>query len=124
MKPRGIEGRKSTFGSAMESVMLRYKNTRASTVELIDKILNRDSTVVLGFQEEMAVANMPLRDSRVGRELQSGIEKERERYEITLSRVREEMEESNKKRDYKASAILEEVKKKISPRKSKRPQAS
>jgi predicted RNase H-like nuclease (RuvC/YqgF family) len=101
------------------SVMLRHKNNRTSALELIDKILNRDSTVVLELQEEMVGANMPLRDTGVGRELKSEIKKERERYKKDLARVRAEIEESRKKRDNETTSYLQEVKNELTEKMQK-----
>jgi hypothetical protein len=95
------------------SVMRRHENTRASALELIDEIVNRNSTVVLELQEEMVGANMPLRDTGVGKELKSEIEKELERYKKEMDRVRAEMEESRKQKDSETTAHLEEVKREL-----------
>jgi hypothetical protein len=95
------------------SVMLRHENNRTSALALVDRILNRNSTVILELQEELVGAHKPLSDTGVGRELKREIERERERYKQELAQVRAEMEESRKKRDSEMTADLEDVKKEL-----------
>jgi hypothetical protein len=78
------------------SVMRRHNNDRTSALALIQDILDRNSTVVLEVQEELVEDHKHLRETGVGLELIGEIEKERERYQKELNRVRLEMEESRK----------------------------
>ncbi len=83
------------------SQVMRHSNDHNSAINIISSLVNRNTTTVLGLQKEMVDEKKSLQDTEAGREVESELAKERQRFERQLEDTRKEMEEAIANNDKK-----------------------
>jgi len=76
------------------SLVVRHTNNHSSAMSIIAHLVDRNTTTVLGLQKEMVDEHKSLQDTEAGREVESELLKERQRFERQLEMTRREMEEA------------------------------
>ncbi len=91
------------------SLVVRHTNDHASAMSIIAHLVERNTTTVLGLQKEMVDQHKSLQDTEAGREVESELLKERQRFERQLEMTRREMSEAIEAQDrLHVEAIMDE----------------
>lgn len=92
------------------STVYRHNNTVKSAIRIIEELARGNSTVTLDLQNQMVNQNQTLRETSAGRELESELIKEREKWAAELKDAQEQMKEAIRVRDQESEQALREVK--------------
>lgn len=92
------------------STVYRHNNTVESTVQIIEKLAHSDSTVTLDLQNQMVNRNQTLGETAAGRELESEIIKERQKWAAELKDTQEQIQEAIRLRDKESELAMRELK--------------
>lgn len=93
------------------SVTYRHNNTVESAVRIIEKMAGDNTNMTLDIQNQMVNENQTLVETAVGKELQSELIQERQKWAAELKEAREQMKEAIYLRDKESEEVLQEVKK-------------
>lgn len=91
------------------STVYRHDNTAESAKQII-KQLARNNTVTLDLQNQMVNENQDLNETAAGRELESEVIKERQKWAAELKDTQEQMKEAIRLRDKESEQALQGVK--------------
>lgn len=86
-----LQGRHEFFGRLMQggARYARHKDTRTSSIEIIERIVNRNRRVTLAVQEELERNSATtLVDTTVGRYLEGDLRNMRKRYETKIAQLK------------------------------------
>lgn len=92
------------------STVHRHNNTIESAVQVIEKLAHSDSTVTLDLQNQMVNRNQTLGETAAGRELESAIIKERQKWAAELKDAQEQIQEAIRLRDKESELAMRELK--------------
>lgn len=95
------------------STVYRHNNTVASAVRIIEELVRGNTTVTLDLQNQMVNQKHNLRDTAAGRELESEMIRERQKWAIELKNAQEQMKEAIRLRDQESEQALQEFKDEI-----------
>ena len=93
------------------SVTYRHNNTIESAVRIIEKMAGDDTKMTLDIQNQMVNESQTLVETAAGKELQSELFKERQKWAAELEEAREQMKEAIYLRDKESEEVLQEMKK-------------
>ena len=83
------------------SRVVRHSNDHHSAMNIISHLVDRNTTTVLGLQKEMVDEKRSLENTEAGREVESELVKERQRFERQLELTRKDMVEAIANNDKK-----------------------
>lgn len=92
------------------STVYRHNNTVESAVQIIKKLSRDNNTVTLDLQNQMVNDNRTLKETAAGRELESEIIKERQKWAAELKDAQEQIKEAIRLRDKESEQALQELK--------------
>lgn len=92
------------------SKVYRHDNTVESAIRIIKAFVDGNSTVTLDLQNQMVNQNQTLNETAAGRELESELIKERQKWVAELNDVQEQMKEAIRLRDKESEQALRELK--------------
>lgn len=98
------------------STVYRHDNTVASAIGIIEELVRGNSTVTLDLQNQMVNQKHNLRDTAAGRELESELIRERQKWALELKDTQEQMREAIRLRDQESEQALREFKDEITTR--------
>lgn len=87
----------------------RHQNTEESAKELVLALAGHDNPFATELQKQLIDENMTLDETSAGRELQSALLREQERWAKRLQEVEEQMKAAMQQRDQEAEETLKEV---------------
>ncbi|WAO84717.1 G domain-containing protein [Fusarium falciforme] len=90
------------------SAVHRHYNTRESAKKIIDQLANHDKKFVTDLQRQLVDEGLTLDQTSAGKELQSELLKERERWAEQLRLVQADMEAAMEKNDEEMEKIMRE----------------
>lgn len=92
------------------STVYRHDNTVESAVQIIKQLSRDDNTVTLDLQNQMVNQNQTLKETAAGRELESEMIKERQKWAAELKDAQEQIKEAIRLRDKESEQALQELK--------------
>lgn len=92
------------------SVTYRHNNTVESAVKIIERLARDNSTMTLDLQKQMVNQNQTLVETAAGKELESELIKERQKWAAQLKDAQEQIKEAIRLRDKESEQALQEVK--------------
>jgi len=91
------------------SAVLRHTGSQSSALKIIDNIIKKRAKVVLDLQEQMVNQNRSVNETEAGKEVESALRKEREKFERRMKETEEELKQALKDHDQKATEDLLKV---------------
>lgn len=98
------------FMISKDSVTYRHDNTVESAVRIIEKLAGDNTKMTLDIQNQMVNENHTLVETAAGKELESELRKERQKWAAELKEAQEQMKEAIRLRDQESEEALQEVK--------------
>lgn len=92
------------------STVYRHNNTVESAIRIIEELASSNRTVTLDLQNQMVNQNQTLKETAAGRELESEVIKERQKWAAELKDVQQIMEEAIRIRDVESEQAMRELK--------------
>lgn len=92
------------------SVTYRHDNTVESAIRIIEKVASDNTKMTLDIQNQMVNENQSLVETAAGKELESELIKERQKWGAELKEAQEQMMEAIRLRDKESEEALQEVK--------------
>lgn len=92
------------------STVYRHDNTVESAIRIINVLAHDNSTVTLDLQSQMVNQKQALNETAAGRELESELIKERQKWAAELLDAQKQMEEAIRLRDKESEQALREIK--------------
>lgn len=92
------------------STVYRHNNSVESAIRIIEKLACDNSKVTLDLQSQMVDRNQNLIETAAGRELESELIKEKQKFAAEIKDAQEQMKEAMRLRDKEAEQALRELK--------------
>lgn len=92
------------------SITYRHNNTVESAARIIEELARDNSTMTLDLQNQMVNQNQTLVETAAGKELESELIKERQKWASELKETQEQIREAIRLRDKESEQALQELK--------------